>query len=90
MLEESYRFSVQFKRMHMEKHPQVQATKHVADFVHDEDHPGRLLIDYYGGHGYSEATAKGRVKLAGRFVSLDRQCVSSCDVRQVADLYLLF
>lgn len=37
--------------MHKDKDPQVQATKHVADFVLDEDKKDRLLIVYYAGHG---------------------------------------
>lgn len=83
VFETLYKFSVQFKRLHSEKHPQVQAAKHVADFIYDEDDSGRLLIIYYGGHGDSESTAPGRIKLAGRIPDDDAErdmCIEWNDI----------
>lgn len=51
----------------MQLHPQLQATKHVADFVWDNDGPRGLLIVYYAGHGWAEDNSVGRISLAGRF-----------------------
>lgn len=54
--------------MHQEKHPQVQATKHVADFVLDEDGKDRLLIVYYSGHGDAglvSASSEKKLLLSG-------------------------
>lgn len=99
VFETFYKFSVQFKRLHLEKHPQVQAAKHVADFIHDEDDCGRLLIIYYGGHGDSEATAPGRIKLAGRIPDDDAErdmCIEWNDIessvltKTKADVLVIF
>lgn len=49
--------------MHVQIHPQVQATRNVSDFVYYEDHPRHLLIVYYAGHG---AEHDGKLLLAGR------------------------
>lgn len=53
--------------MDMAKHPQLQATKHVTDFVYDNDTPKGLLIVYYAGHGWAENNSVGRISLSGKF-----------------------
>lgn len=67
MLQDTYGFPVQYQRMHMRVHPQVQATQHVSKFVCDEDEPGGLLIVYYAGHGWAEDNSVGHLSLSGRF-----------------------
>jgi hypothetical protein len=67
VLEDSYGFPVEYERMHMRRHPQVQAMKHVVDFLHKHDsiEPRTLLIVYYAGHGGSDPTSTGRISLSG-------------------------
>lgn len=67
VFEDMYGFSVQYKRMHMRLHPQLQATQHVANFVCEKDGSGGLLIVYYAGHGWAENNSIGRLSLSGRY-----------------------
>jgi len=63
VLERRYGFKTRLERLDIQTHPQVQAAKHVADFVFDEDGPDRLLIVYYSGHGFR--SSKGRLLMHG-------------------------
>jgi hypothetical protein len=67
VLEDSYGFPVEYERMHMRWHPQLQATKHVVDFLHKHDNiePRTLLIVYYAGHGGADRASIGRISLSG-------------------------
>lgn len=67
VLQDTYGFPVQYKRMHLRVHPQAQATNHVSQFVCDHDGPGGLLIVYYAGHGWANPNSVGRILLSGRF-----------------------
>jgi hypothetical protein len=49
--------------MHAQTHPQIQAMKHVVEFVYEEDRSGRLLVVHYAGHG--RAGGNGQLMLAG-------------------------
>jgi len=49
--------------MHSQENPQIQATKHVVDFVCEEDRAGRLFVVYYAGHG--RAGSQGQLLLSG-------------------------
>lgn len=51
----------------------MQATKHVSNFVCDNDEPGNLLIVYYAGHGWAENDSDGRLSLSGRFPEHDSE-----------------
>lgn len=75
MLEDSYGFPVGYERMHMRRHPQVQAMKHVVDFLHKHDsiEPRTLLIVYYAGHGGADRTSTGRISLSGCHPDNDAQ-----------------
>lgn len=98
MLHDLYRFSVRYERMHLQTHPQVQATKHVAEFMLDEDGPGNLLIVYYAGHGSAERTSTGRLRLSGRFpcseeerdMSVDWTDVESTLAKARSDVLVIF
>jgi hypothetical protein len=63
VLERRYGFKTRLERLDIQTHPQVQAAKHVADLVFDEDGPEDLLIVYYSGHGL--ASCNGRLKMHG-------------------------
>lgn len=84
--------------MHMQKHPQVQAIKHVADFVYDHDHQRHLPIVYHAGHGIIQPGSDGRLMLAGRLIRDDKHREMSIDWTQVepalakarADVLLVF
>ena len=83
VLQEKYGFSVQYRRMHMQLHPQLQATKHVADFVFENDGPRGLLIVYYAGHGWAEDNSVGRISLSGRFPVADNEKDMSIEWNEV-------
>ena len=63
VLEGRYGFETRLERMNLQTHPQVQAVKHVADFVFEADDPEHLLIVYYSGHGV--AGINGRLLMHG-------------------------
>jgi hypothetical protein len=63
VLEGKYGVATQLERMDLQTHPQVQAVKHVADFVFEEDDPENLLIVAYSGHG--SVSGKGRLLMHG-------------------------
>ena len=53
LLENTFRYKV--KRVLLKNdsthRPPLQLTRHITDFVWEEDGPGTLLIVYYAGHG---------------------------------------
>lgn len=57
----------------MQDHPQLQATKHVADFVLANNKPGTLLIVYYAGHGSADPNSIGRIALSGCYPNNDAE-----------------
>lgn len=69
--------------MDMQKPPQLQATKHLADFVYDKDAPNGLLILYYAGHGWAETTSTGHISLSGRLVDAPNERDMSIEWTQV-------
>jgi len=90
-MQDSYNFSVQFKRMHPQTLPQIQAMKHVVDFVYEEDQAGRLLVIYYAGHG--RAGANGQLMLAGSLAqsaSIDWTRVEITLEKTEADVLVIF
>jgi hypothetical protein len=90
-MQDSYNFSVRFKRMHPRTLPQIQAMKHVVDFVYEEDQVGRLLVIYYAGHG--RAGANGQLMLAGSLAqsaSIDWTLVEITLEQTEADVLVIF
>lgn len=91
MLQDPYNFSVRFKRMHARTLPQIQAMKHVVDFVYEADQAGRLLVIYYAGHG--RAGDHGQLMLAGSLAqkaSIDWTCVEITLEKTEADVLVIF
>lgn len=52
------------------KSAQIQANKHLADFVYDHDGANTLLIIYYAGHGLSGGVPVGLYLTGSVLVSL--------------------
>ena len=51
------------KQLHLQRHPQLQAAKHLVNFVLEADGVGKLLVVYYVGHG--RAGVEGQLMLSG-------------------------
>jgi hypothetical protein len=77
--------------MHAQTLPQIQAMKHVVDFVYEADQAGRLLVIYYAGHG--RAGDHGQLMLAGSLAqkaSIDWTCVEITLEKTEADVLVIF
>jgi Caspase domain len=63
VLRERYNFKVTEKKLNTRKKAQLQISKHLSKFVHDEDDDDTLFIIYYAGHGTPDQST-GRLLLA--------------------------
>jgi hypothetical protein len=77
--------------MHAQTLPQIQAMKHVVDFVYEADQAERLLVIYYAGHG--RAGDHGQLMLAGSLAqkaSIDWTCVEMTLEKTEGDVLVIF
>jgi hypothetical protein len=91
VLQDSYNFSVRSKRINTQALPQIQAMKHVVDFVYEEDQARRLLVIYYAGHG--RVGNNGQLMLAGslaQMASIDWTRVEITLEKTEADVLVIF
>jgi hypothetical protein len=91
VLQDSYNFSVRSRQINAQALPQIQAMKHVVDFVYEEDQAGRLLVIYYAGHG--RAGNNGQLMLAGsltQIASIDWTSVEIMLEQTEADVLVIF
>lgn len=60
-----YCFETTTKRLNHERRAQMQMNLHLAEFLYEYDDPHTLIIIYYAGHGFSDMSKEGTLKLNG-------------------------